>query len=203
MCRNFSKKGALASSDSTFSTQRSGQDLRGSRRSNKFPVLNTVMLVERTPMCQQTGNEHNTVKSLIYRPFPTQGCSHGDVSSAANCGDTLISEQRVDGSASTDGSSIRVNPKRWSYCIKLINYCLLFFSLSGPPVSTKSLWFLEAVDTEFAGHELAKSPACGVCCDGHLCNPGTLGSPKQQVLWVLRTFIGVGLLLAASQLPRV
>ena len=62
---------------------------------------------------------------------------------------------------------------------------------------------LEAVDTEFAGHELAKSPVCGVWCDSRLCSPGTLGSPKQQVLRVLRTYIGVGLLLAALQLLRV
>lgn len=62
---------------------------------------------------------------------------------------------------------------------------------------------LEALDTEFAGHEPAKSPVCGVWCGSHLCSPGTLGSPKEQVLQVLKTRIGVGLLLAASQLPRV
>lgn len=62
---------------------------------------------------------------------------------------------------------------------------------------------LEAVDTEFAGHEPAKSPVCGVWCGSHLCSPGTLGSPKEQVLQVLKTRIGVGLLSAASQLPRV
>lgn len=62
---------------------------------------------------------------------------------------------------------------------------------------------LEAVDTEFAGHELAKSSVCSVWCSSRLCSPGTLSSPKQQVLGVLRTHIGVGLLSAASQLPRV
>lgn len=62
---------------------------------------------------------------------------------------------------------------------------------------------LEAVDTEFAGHELGKSPVCGVWCGNRLCSPGTLGSPKQQVLQALWTCIGVGLLLAASQLLRV
>ncbi|XP_054060927.1 uncharacterized protein LOC128910923 isoform X2 [Rissa tridactyla] len=49
---------------------------------------------------------------------------------------------------------------------------------------------LEAVDTEFAGHELAKSPVCGVWCGSHLCSRGTLGSPKQQVLRVLWTPVG-------------
>lgn len=62
---------------------------------------------------------------------------------------------------------------------------------------------LEAVDTEFAGHELSKSRVRGIWCHSRLCSPGTLGSPKQQVLWVLRTRLGVGWLLAASQLPRV
>lgn len=59
----------------------------------------------------------------------------------------------------------------------------------------------EAVDTEFAGHELSKSPVCGVWCSSCLCRAGTLGSPKQQVLWVLWTCFGVGLLgcIAASK----
>ncbi|PKU35576.1 collagen alpha-1 chain isoform x1 [Limosa lapponica baueri] len=61
---------------------------------------------------------------------------------------------------------------------------------------------LEAVDRELVGHELGKSPVCGVWCGGRLCSPGTLGPPKQQVLRVLWTRIGVGWLSAASQLLR-
>lgn len=33
---------------------------------------------------------------------------------------------------------------------------------------------LEAVDTDFAGHDLAESPACAVWCGSSLCSPGTL-----------------------------
>lgn len=62
---------------------------------------------------------------------------------------------------------------------------------------------LEAVDTEFAGHELAKSSVCGVWCGSCLHSPGNLGPLKQQVLWVFRTHIIVGLLSAALQLLRV
>lgn len=88
-------------------------------------------------------------------------------------------------------------------CIKKINYCLFFFSLFRSTCKYQTSMVLEAVDTDFVGHELAKSPVCAVWCGSRLCSRGTLESPEQQVLWVLRTSIGVGLFPAASWLLRV
>jgi len=73
MRKHFSSKEAVTSPDSTFSTRRGGQHVRGSHINNESPMLSSVMLREGIPVCQRTKDECNSVKSLNIHGFPNTG----------------------------------------------------------------------------------------------------------------------------------